>query len=413
VLGPETAVDLSAAWMMKLVHRVVMFGAVGGVLGLLFVLSLAKSSPPVPSASPPVRTACDRSATPLDFASELSAAKSRQTICLSSGDYGTFGGTDKAVTIRAADGATPTMQLEFGAGDRGFTLDGLSGLGGIFTDGARHITIKNSAFTSAIRIGGRRTDGIVLDHNTHNWDADSSATGENAKIYLEGTLSGTLASPSVTIKRSQITNGDLDGIHFGGGSGYQIVGNRFANLCQRNSNHTDNMQFDSTRTSRVRIARNYVYAARDCPTQGITSYDAGTQHVIIEDNVVDVPRDWGIELYSDRNSIVRHNTVVWHDKSYSMFNTETGQITIDHKDGEPASTGTEVYDNIVTKVNFNDGSDGTAKDNLSGRRVRFVGPTDTYAGFRLASGSRFGREAATDGHDVGVRTEAPTARSGG
>ena len=46
----------------------------------------------------------------------------------------------------------------------------------------------------------------------------------------------------------------------------------------------------------------------NCETQGITSYDHGTNGVIIENNVVDIPRPWGIELYSDVDSIVRHNT---------------------------------------------------------------------------------------------------------
>src|SRR3954467_5544978 len=99
MLNYGTAVDLSAAWMVRLVRSVSMFGAVGVVLGVLFVLTLAKSSPSVGTASPPlrsaslpVRTACDRSAMPSDFASQLAAAKSRETICLASGDYGTFTG---------------------------------------------------------------------------------------------------------------------------------------------------------------------------------------------------------------------------------------------------------------------------------------------------------------------------------
>jgi hypothetical protein len=219
-------------------------------------------------------------------------------------------------------------------------------------------------------------------------------------------LSGTLKSPAVTVRGSEIKNGDLDGIHFGGGSGFQIVGNRLENLCQGSGNHTDNMQFDTSVTSQVRIARNYVFAAGDCATQGITSYDGGTDGVIIEDNVVDVPRDWGIELYADKNSIVRHNTVVYHDKAYSMFNTGTGQITIDHKTGDPASTGTQVYDNIATKVNFNGGSTGEQHDNVSGRTAVYVGPTNTFSGFRLAAKSRIGRGRASDGRDAGVRMSA-------
>ena len=74
-------------------------------------------------------SACSRNATPSTFASEVSAASAGQTVCLASGNYGTFQGTNKAITIRAAAGATPTMRYQFGSGDSGFTLTGLSGMG--------------------------------------------------------------------------------------------------------------------------------------------------------------------------------------------------------------------------------------------------------------------------------------------
>src|ERR1044072_8114459 len=91
---------------------------------------------------------CDRAATPSSLASEVSAASAGQTICLASGSYGTWSGTNKAITLRAADGATATMRYAFSTGDSGFTLDGLSGMGGTITDGAHDITIKNSTFTT-------------------------------------------------------------------------------------------------------------------------------------------------------------------------------------------------------------------------------------------------------------------------
>ena len=78
-----------------------------------------------------------------------------------------------------------------------------------------------------------------------------------------------------------------------------------------------------------------MYEAQSCATQGITSYDGGTKGVVIEDNVVDVPRDWGIELYSDSGSIVRHNTVVWHSASYSEFYTGR-RHHLDRKTEDPA-----------------------------------------------------------------------------
>ena len=350
---------------------------------------------------------CDRSATVSSFASELAAASAGQTICLASGSYGTFAGTGKAVTIRAAEGASVQMRVSLGSGDSGFTLEGLSGMGGMIANGATNITIRNSAFTSPIDIGGAGTDAIVLEANTHNWSVGPSSGADNAKIYLENSLTGTLAAPSVTIKDSEIANGDLDGIHFGGGSGYQILGNRLVNLCDMGANHTDNMQFDTSTTTQVRIAGNYVFAPQSCGTQGITSYDAGTSGVIIEDNVVDIRRPWGIELYADRNSIVRHNTVRWYPDSGCDFGgIDCGQIDINRKSANPAGSGTQVYDNLATRVNFSNGSMGEAHHNVSGRDAVYVGPDDSYRGFALSSSSPVGVGTASDGLDNGIRAGA-------
>jgi Right handed beta helix region len=271
------------------------------------------------SAAAAAAATCDRSATPSTFASTVSAAAAGDTICLASGNYGTWSGTNKAINVVAADGAAPQMQVSFASGDAGFTLDGMTGMGGTIGSGAKNITIRHSTFSSTIDIEGA-TVNVVLDSDQFVWKAVSSSGGPNAKIFLD--TSGTLSAPAVIVQNSAIQNGDLDGVHVGGGSGAVITGNSFGNLCDRNVNHTDNIQFEGG--TQIRIAGNYFYAAQNCPTQGITSYDGGTNGVIVEDNVVDVPRDWGIEFYADKNSIIRHNTVVYHDKSYSEFNTGTG-----------------------------------------------------------------------------------------
>ena len=382
------------------IRRVLVLCAAGVVTAALLV---AATLSPASAAG-----TCDRSATPSSFASELAAASAGQTVCLASGDYGTFAGTGKAVVIRAADGASPQMRIGLGSGDSGFALEGMSGMGGAIADGATNITVRNSAFTGPVNIGGSGTDGIVFDANTHNWNVGPSSGGANAKIYLENSLSGTLAAPSVTVQNSEIENGDLDGIHFGGGSGYQIVGNRLENLCDQNANHTDHMQFDTSTTSNVRIAGNYVYAS--CVTQGITSYDAGTSGVIIEDNVVDIRRPAGIELYADRNSIVRHNTVRFHPDADCLFSgILCGQIDINRKSEDPAGTGTQVYDNIATRVSFSGGSTGTAHHNVSGQLAIYLGPTNTYRGFALASISPVGIGTASDGLNNGIRLGANPA----
>ena len=260
-------------------------------------------------------------------------------------------------------------------------------------------TIRNSTFTGSLDIGGINSN-VVLDGNTHNWDAVYSS-GLNAKLYLGDAGSASLAAPSVTIKNSEFKNGDLDGIHLGDGSGYLILNNVFDNLCDRGTNHTDNLQFDTTPITQTRIAGNYVHAAYSCETQGITSYDHGTNGVIIENNVIDIRRPWGIELYSDVNSIVRHNTVVYYPGSQCFFNTPCGRIDINRKSADPAGSGTQAYDNVAT-VEFNNGSSGTAHHNVSSQTAVYVGPTTFHDGFLLAATSPVGRNSASDGTDAGV-----------
>jgi Concanavalin A-like lectin/glucanases superfamily/Right handed beta helix region len=344
---------------------------------------------------------CTRTATPSTFGASVAAAGTGQTICLTSGDYGTWGGTNKAITITAASGSTPTMQVSFGSGAAGFTLDGISGMGGDVSGGAANITIQNSRFSSQLNISGS-VSNIVINHNDLTYPAQSASSGSVAKIFYDA--SGSSPGSAATIENNDIENGDLDGVQISGGSGLQVVGNVFRNLCDVGANHTDNIQFVGGR--QTVIARNYVYEPQSCATQGITSYDGATHGLIIEDNVVDIPRDWGIELYSDQNSVVVHNTVVYHPKSYSEFNSGDGQIDIDRKSQDPAGSGTQVYDNIATSVNFTNGSSGTESHNVSGQRALYVGPTNTYAGFRLAANSPVGLHAASDGLDDGARIAA-------
>jgi hypothetical protein len=346
-----------------------------------------------------VAAGCNFNASPGSFASAVSAAAPGQTICLATGDYGTWRGTNKAIIVQAAAGASPTMQITFGSGASSFTLSGMHGMGGSISGSASAITVQNSVFSSELSIDGG--SGIRINQNDFSYPVQSTNGGPNAKVYLD--TSGGAPGSAVTVENNSIENGDLDGVHIAGGSGMLILGNVFANLCDRGVNHTDNIQFEAG--SQVRIADNYVYEAQNCPTQGITAYDGNTNGLLIDDNVVDVPRDWGIELYSDHNSTVVHNTVVWHPNSYSEFNTPTGQIDIDRKSQDPAGSGTQVYDNIG-EVDFTNGSTGTAHNNVSGQRAAYVGPTNSWAGFKLAANSPVGLKAASDGLDDGVRVTA-------
>jgi hypothetical protein len=369
--------------------RLIVFAGAFAIIGSYLVISsFAATSSCVGTAT-----------TTSNFANNISAASSGATLCLASGNYGTWGGTNKAITIKAADGASPQMQVNFGSGDSGFTLDGMTGMGGGIK-GASNITIKNSVFTDSVDFeGGSANVNVVMDGNTHNWNAVYSG-GINAKVFL-GSGSGTLSAPSVTIKNSEFKNGDLDGIHLGDGAGYVIQNNIFDNLCDVGTNHTDNIQFDTSVVTQTRIAGNYVHAGAGCGTQGITSFDHGTNGVIIENNLVDIRRPWAIELYSDVNSIVRHNTVVYYPSSQCDFNTPCGRIDIDRKSADPAGTGTQAYDNLAT-VEFNAGSTGTAHHNASSQTAVYVGPATRHDGFLLASNSPVGLNAASDSTDIGI-----------
>lgn len=347
--------------------------------------------------SEPASAACDFKATPSTLAGRITQASVGQTICLATGDYGMWAGADKAVTIKAAPGATPRMTLTLGSAASGFTLDGISGLGGTIGNGASDVTIRNSKFATQLNVDGT-VRHIVIDRNDFTYPVKSVAGGVNSKILLN--TDGGSPGSAVTIEHNDIANGDLDGIHIGGGSGELILGNRIENLCDRGVNHTDDIQLESG--TRLRIAENYLYESQHCPTQGITSFDGGTVGIVVEDNVIDIPRDWGIELYSDKGSVVRHNTVVWHPAPYSEFHKETGLIDIDRKPGDPAGTGTQVDYNIAT-VQFTNGSTGTQRSNVSGDAVRYDGPPTSWAGFRLAPDSSVGLKVAPDGANAGAR----------
>jgi hypothetical protein len=343
---------------------------------------------------------CDLNATTSTFASQVSAATAGQTICLATGNYGTWGGTNKAITVTSASGATPQMKADFGNSTANLTIDGLTVNGAHFFT-TTNVTIKNSTFTDFAWFEGDNTNA-VLDSNLFTWNAVYDG-GYNSKAFVENTNSGTVNAPSVTIKNTVFRNGDLDGIH-AAGSGYIFKDNIIDNLCDRGTNHTDAIQFEGG--SNILISGNYIHANNGCELQGITNFDDPTT-ATIENNTVDIRRPAGIEWYADSGgSIIRHNTLKYYPPPTECNDNGNpcGQIDLSHKDTQPAGRNTQVYDNIVTNVNFNNGSTGTAHNNVSGQTAVYQGgasPT-THDGFLLATTSPVGRNAASDGTDAGI-----------
>jgi hypothetical protein len=337
---------------------------------------------PATTTTPPPSGTCDRNATSAStLSTQVSQATAGQTICLAAGSYGTWGGTNKAITIKATAGVAATMKVSLSNGDAGFTLDGLSGMGGVVTVGARDFTIRNSTFTSSLDLQGQPGANILIEGNKFDWAARYNG-GINAKLFIYSGSDG--ASSGATVRGNSFRNGDLDGIHIGGSAGADIIGNHFENLCASGENHTDMLQTEGMVGGR--IAQNLFKASLSCEAQALTSYDSGTVGVVIEDNVIDVRRPWGIEWYSDKNSTIRNNTVVYYPASQCNFNTPCGRIDLNRKSGDPAGSGTQTSNNLAS-VEFNAGSTGTSTGNVSSQGAVFVGPLDTWAGYKLAPGS--------------------------
>lgn len=355
---------------------------------------------------------CNINATPANFSSSVSSATAGQTICLATGSYGTWNGTNKAITITKQAGATPSLAFNFASGDANFTLDGLTitdgniaGNSGNYNDAnnPKNITIRNSTFTAAVNIEYIANANILFDNNTHNnIDNNASCTARPARIqlsYSSNTPSG------VTIQNSLMDGGNADGIQ--AGTAFVARNNIFRNIKEKSSSdcaHTDPIQLVGTKGAH--IVGNFIHNSAD----GIVAYD-GVEDALIEHNVINLVNGrYGIELYADKNSIVRHNTLVY---GTGCEYVACGQIILDHKSQDPAGVGTVIENNIASGINMDNGStaavnrnnmlrSGASGSNFIGTPVYAGGASPTsYSGFLLAGGSP-GKNAASDGTDVGI-----------
>jgi hypothetical protein len=270
-----------------------------------------------------------------------------------------------------------------------------------------NFTVSNAVFKNFVDLENLTNAAILFDHDDFTWGGDCSHGGTNGLFtmhYASSQFSG------ITLQYSKLGNTDCDGVHTG--IGLNILNNEFVNFCEGSSpNHTDNIQFEGAVGGRV--AGNYVHEPMSgCESQGITSYDGGTRGVLVEDNVVDIPRADGIEWYADVNSIIRHNTVAFRSHG-CPYNLDCGGIAVDCKQSEyncpnGAGYGTQVYDNIAY-INVGDGATTARNDhNHNGTDVTFVGgatpPSGGFASFAqyLLSATSAGRGAADDGTNLGI-----------
>jgi hypothetical protein len=344
-------------------------------------------------------------ATPGSLARVLSAAHGGDRICLAAGDYRTFRGASKRGTVTlTGDPRKPArMTLEL-AGARGLVLEHLRIRGGTLKGSTRDILIRDSTFTAPTTIDGLANANVRFDRDTFNNMNVRTVRMTPARIHLA------YASPTpsgVTISHSLFAGGDADGIQ--SGVGVRIIDNEFRDILGHGGpNHTDAIQLLGA--PHAVVLRNYIHNS----SSGIVAYD-GLQAAVIEDNVVDLTqpgamRPWGIELYSDSDSSVRHNTLKYGKCQYDL---PCGLIDVNRKQGSAASHGTVVTDNVLTQLSVQnesvlarrggnlvrmDAADGDLRGvpEYAGGR-----DPDNYSGFYLAPGSP-GRHRASEGSDPGI-----------
>lgn len=433
-------------WVSRVIGTVIVAVLVGAGAGGVIIADNGPSVTPTPTATPtgtpgPCTGAAVTTGT---FAARVTAAAPGDVLCLNTGSYGTWTGTSKAVTVTAAAGQSPTMQIDFSSGG-GFTLDGLGGMKGDISGSAQNITIRNSTFiapdlnndAASLHIDGSATlTGIVIDHDDFSFPVTTvNENGPNAKLRIDS-ATGTLARPAVLIKNSDFSNGDLDGVHIGGdggSTGVVVLNNTFRNICEAGVNHTDDLQFDSVSPgyTQTRIAGNLFYAGVGCGITMLDSFDSGTCNVTVEDNVLEenAPDGHGnaIEWDGDGNctgltgvtqgSDIRHNTLVYHSGCFADGGNGCGQVSMGDDHGTRQGAGTRVYDNVAANIQFlSGGATGTMHHNLchaSGQGCTGTGnltgsPTfaggaapSTFLGYLLTAGS-LGHLGASDGLDVGI-----------
>lgn len=344
---------------------------------------------------------CDINATTGNFAAQVSAAAAGQTVCLAAGNYGTWSGVNKLVTISRQVGVSVsqvTMGVDFNNGDANFTIDGLSITGGSIVGSASSITIKNSTFTGQLSIDVNSTSGaILLDKNIHNnlFVAATNCTTTPGMI----TISGSGGPDKVVVSNSVISNTNLDGVRVDASNGATIANNEFFNIEELNDNdchHTDSIQFYGG--SNVIIRNNFF---RDS-SNGIVAFDQTSNNQITGNACVRLARGACVTLYSDRNSVIEYNTA----------GTNMDVLEIDRKAADPAGSGT-IFRNNVGGVAIANGSTltsntnnlyaGASSPNISGTPV-FEGGSNptTWVGYKLAANSP-GINRATDGGAVGIR----------
>lgn len=340
------------------------------------------------------------------LAQQVQQAVPGQTICLKSGDYGSFYGGRKSgpVGIRARSGAQVKMSLEFDS-VANLRIDGVMITSASIGGDTRNLTIANSRFTglAVVHADQFHNANVVFDHNVHA-NIDTCTTCYQGRLHIEGDA----AVPSgIVVTNSVFSGGDSDGVR-PDAYGVQVIHNEFYGFRDRDPFHTDPIQIYGGR--HVVIRGNYFHD--NAVSAQIMMADGG-DHNIVEDNVVSgTGYTWAITWFSDDGSIIRHNTFAG---GRCNGNVPCGMLNLGAKAGDPRGRGTVIRDNVMGGISDGD-TGGTsafeADHNLTAKPLpgthnivgapRYRGPLGVYSGYRLAPGS-LGARRASDGSDPGIR----------
>jgi hypothetical protein len=375
---------------------------------------------------------CDRNAAndaALD--TQVAAATSGQTVCITAGgSYSTSGTDDNTpVTITAADGVSPDLTFSLNNNDGNLTIDGnretwndttgirlFNGSGISGTPGPDNVTIRDAFSTedtglgaAQIQIDGPTTATILIEHIRFT----GVDFGTEASIRVDG------AATDVTVSESLFHDQHGDGVKIGGSSYVTVLNSKFLNIDDNSVRspgadiHSDMVQINSEDAGAT-LRGNWV---SDCQ-QGITAFDQ-MDASLIEHNVVQgcaSPSGHSITLMFDyKGSTHRYNTIV--DGPNYDCSTSPGKQTqypgviagdpeVSNNIFEPGMNLGSGFGLCVPTVQTNNMCNSTCgSGNFTGNPTYIGGGTpasfDEFADFCLAPGSD-GITGASGGGQVGV-----------
>lgn len=325
---------------------------------------------------------CDLNATTANFSSQYAALAGGQTLCLASGNYAAFTGSNKSsmVTVRAADGAT----VNFAGADIPSTT--------------RNLTIKGVNYTGQTTIlpPSGTPMNMVMDGVTFANIDRCGGCDEGRLVIKNGGTNGVQHSNGVRIINSTFgPNGCSDGIQ-DSSNGTEIgPGNVFVGItqsCPDTVAHVDALQPYGESASDIH--GNWFHDN----DQSIQSPDGPNNNISIKNNVFQnnaAPTPCVHAGHYTGASIIEHNVclqVGQTDADFRLYGGNEGVnsngLTCRNNIGNCSNEGCTAC-TITTNQNANVTT-----------FVNFLGAS-SRCDFKLAPAS-VGRNAATDGTDIGL-----------